>query len=47
MGKVETETAEKVKVFRTDRGGEFLSNEITQYCNEIGLERHYTSPYTP
>ncbi|KAI3518152.1 hypothetical protein L1887_06594 [Cichorium endivia] len=44
--KVETETGEKVKVFRTDRGGEFLSNEFTKYCNETGVERHYTSPYS-
>ncbi|GJS30316.1 zinc finger, CCHC-type containing protein [Tanacetum coccineum] len=45
--KVETETGEKVKVLRTDRGGEFLSNQFTTYCNETGLERHYTSPYSP
>nr|GEU54259.1 zinc finger, CCHC-type [Tanacetum cinerariifolium] len=42
--KVKTETEEKVKVLRTDRGGEFLSNQFTTYCNETGLERHYTSP---
>nr|KAJ0194783.1 hypothetical protein LSAT_V11C700360190 [Lactuca sativa] len=46
-GKVETEIGEKIKVLRTDRGGEFLSNEYTKYCNETGLERHYTSPYSP
>lgn len=45
--KVETETGERIKVLRTDRGGEFLSNEFTKYCNETGLERHYTSPYSP
>nr|KAJ0217724.1 hypothetical protein LSAT_V11C300103190 [Lactuca sativa] len=42
--KVETEAGEKVKVFRTDRGGEFLSKEFTKYCEETGLERQYTSP---
>lgn len=45
--KVEIETGEKMKVFRTDRGGEFLSNEFTTYCNETGLPRHYTAPYSP
>ncbi|GKB16092.1 zinc finger, CCHC-type containing protein [Tanacetum coccineum] len=45
--KVEVETGEKLKVLRTDRGGEFLSNQFTMYCNETGLERHYTSPYSP
>ncbi|KAI3779099.1 hypothetical protein L2E82_08597 [Cichorium intybus] len=44
---VEVETGEKMKVFRTDRGGEFLSKEFTTYCRETGLERHYTSPYSP
>ncbi|GJU50602.1 zinc finger, CCHC-type containing protein [Tanacetum coccineum] len=46
-GLVEVETGEKMKLFRTDRGGEFLSNQFTSYCNETGLERHYTSPYSP
>lgn len=45
--KVETETDEKIKVFRTDRGGEFLSKEFTDYCRRTGLERHYTAPYSP
>nr|GEW57274.1 uncharacterized mitochondrial protein AtMg00810-like [Tanacetum cinerariifolium] len=45
--KVETETGENVKILRTDGGGEFLSNQFTMYCNETGLERHYTSPYSP
>lgn len=29
--KVEIDAREKVKVFRTDRGGEFLSNEFKKY----------------
>ncbi|KAI3522492.1 hypothetical protein L1887_00319 [Cichorium endivia] len=45
--KVEVETGEKLKIFRTDRGGEFLSNQFTMYCQETGLDRHYTSPYSP
>lgn len=44
---VENETGEKLKTFRTDRGGEFLSNQFTMYCKETGLHRHYTSPYSP
>ncbi|KAI3516559.1 hypothetical protein L1887_15478 [Cichorium endivia] len=45
--KVVNETGEKIKTLRTDRGGEFLSNEFTKFCNEVGLDRHYTSPYSP
>ncbi|GKD49947.1 zinc finger, CCHC-type containing protein, partial [Tanacetum coccineum] len=37
-GNVEVETGEKMKVFRIDRGGEFLLNQFTTYCNETGLE---------
>lgn len=44
---VEKESEEKIKVFRTDRGGEFTSNEFKEYCEGAGIERHYTTPYTP
>lgn len=37
----------KLKVFRTDRGGEFTFTEFKMYCEEAGIERHYTAPYTP
>lgn len=44
---VEKLTGENIKVFRTDRGGEFTSNEFKEYCEGAGIERHYTTPYTP
>ena len=44
---VEQETREKIKIFRTDRGGEFLSQEFQAYCEKEGIIRHYTAPYTP
>lgn len=44
--KVENETGEKLKVLRTDRGGEFLSKQFDEYCEETGLEHHYTAPYS-
>lgn len=44
---VELETGEKLKTLRTDRGGEFLSNDFTAYCKETGLNHHYTAPYSP
>lgn len=43
----EKESEKNVKVFRTDRGGEFGSNEFKEYCEGAGIERHYTTPYTP
>lgn len=36
----------KVKELRTDRGGEFTSNEFTSYCDQQGLKRSTTTPYS-
>ena len=43
----EEETQSKVKMFRTDRGGEFVSHEFNEYCDNNGIKRHLTAPYTP
>lgn len=44
---VEREKDKKIKVFRTDRGGEFMSNQFKSYCEENGIVRHFTAPYSP
>lgn len=44
---VEKESGCEIKVFRTDRGGEFCSNDFTNYCELAGISRQYTAPYTP
>lgn len=44
---VEKSTERKIKVLRTDRGGEFTSKDFKDYCESAGIERHYTTPYTP
>ncbi|KAL8089642.1 hypothetical protein AgCh_039213 [Apium graveolens] len=44
---VETRTEKRIKILRTDRGGEFCSREFTSYCENAGILRHYTTPYTP
>ena len=43
----ESESEEYVKCFRTDRGGEFNSEEFNAYCEENGIKRHLTAPYSP
>jgi hypothetical protein len=43
----ETDVGLKMKTFRTDHGGEFLSAEFTSFCSEQGLHRHTTAPYSP
>ena len=44
---VEHETKTTIKTFRTDRGGEFVSHEFNRYCDENGISRHLTAPYSP
>ncbi|GJX96525.1 retrovirus-related pol polyprotein from transposon TNT 1-94 [Tanacetum coccineum] len=45
--RVEKEHGTKIKTFRTDRGGEFTSNEFHKYCRENGIIRQLTAPYSP
>lgn len=44
---VEKEANNTVKVLRTDRGGEFTSKEFESFCENTGIKRHLTAPYTP
>lgn len=44
---VENQVGNKVRVLRTDRGGEFLSQEFKVFCEENGIHRELTAPYTP
>ncbi|GJZ20846.1 zinc finger, CCHC-type containing protein [Tanacetum coccineum] len=44
---VEMETEHKVKALRTDRGGEFNSHAFVKFCQEEGIQRQTTAPYTP
>ncbi|KAL8154556.1 hypothetical protein AgCh_000066 [Apium graveolens] len=44
---VENRTGKRMKMLRTDRGGEFCSKEFTSYCEDVGIERQYTVPYIP
>lgn len=45
--KVENGTENRIKTFRTDRGGEFTSKSFNTYCNEAGIYRQLTAPYSP
>lgn len=44
---VEQETGNAIKTFRTDRGGEFCSKEFQTLCDNHGIKRHLTAPYSP
>lgn len=41
---VEKASGKEIKVFRTDRGGKFVSKEFTTYGEEDGIIRHFTTP---
>jgi transposase InsO family protein len=44
---VENQTEKKIKVLRTDNGGELCGNEFEEFCKKCGIERKKTTPYTP
>jgi transposase InsO family protein len=44
---VENQLDRNVKALRTDRGREYLSDEFKQMCEEKGILRKLTIPYTP
>jgi transposase InsO family protein len=44
---VENETNLKIKCLRSDRGGEFISNEYVELCELHGIKRHFSVARTP
>ena len=44
---VENQSGCHIKVLRTDRGGEFVSKDFNLFCEEEGIQRELTAPYTP
>jgi hypothetical protein len=43
----EAECGRKLRVLRTDNGGEFTAAEFASYCADEGVQRHYSAPYSP
>ncbi|BBN70319.1 multidrug resistance-associated protein 9 [Prunus dulcis] len=43
----ELQSGYKIKGLRSDRGGEFLSNEFNSFCAEVGIQRQLTVAYSP
>jgi hypothetical protein len=43
----ETQTCKSLKVVISDRGGEFMSRDFKEFCDEHGIKREYTIPRTP
>jgi len=46
-GLMENKIEKKIKVLRTDNGGEFCNKEFEELCKKCGIARQKTTPYTP
>jgi transposase InsO family protein len=44
---VENQLEKKIKCFRSDRGGEYFSNEFDLFCAEYGIIHERTPSYSP
>ncbi|KAK8935961.1 hypothetical protein KSP39_PZI012924 [Platanthera zijinensis] len=44
---IEKQLERQIKALRSDRGGEFLSNEFNNYCLANGIRRELTAPASP
>ena len=44
---VEKQSGYDIKAMRSDRGGEFTSNEFNEFCEENRIRRPLTLPYSP
>ncbi|KAH0711345.1 hypothetical protein KY289_007304 [Solanum tuberosum] len=44
---VENQSSYSITILRTDRRGEFVSNEFNFFCEKNGIHKELTAPYTP
>ena len=47
LARVEKQIGKSLKCLRSDRGGEFTSNEFEMFCNDRGIKRQTSAPRTP
>ena len=44
---VENQCGRKLKVLRSDNGGEYVKFEFIKYCADAGIQMQHSIPYTP
>ena len=44
---VENQSGKKIKVLRSDNGGEYTFDGYVDFCSEAGIKREFTVPYNP
>jgi hypothetical protein len=44
---IENLSERKIKILRSDNGGEYTSKEFVKFYKEVGIKRELTTPYNP
>ena len=44
---IENKKDRKIKILRSDRGGEYFPNDFSTFCEEHGIIHQSSAPYTP
>ena len=44
---MENQSGHRIKILRTDRGGEYVSNEFINFCKTHGIQKQFNARYTP
>jgi IS30 family transposase len=47
QAKAEKESGHKLRVLRTDNGGEFTVAKFAAYCTDEGIKGHFSVPHSP
>jgi transposase InsO family protein len=47
QARAEVESGRRLRVLRTDNGGEFTSISFVEHCVKHGIKRQHSAPYTP
>eukprot|EP01018_Ginkgo_biloba_P016798 Gb_10865 [translate_table: standard] len=43
----ERQSGYKLRILSSNNGGEYISNEFKDFCKKVGIQKQYTTPYTP
>ena len=44
---VENQSGRRLKILRSENGGEYVKFEFIQYCKYAGIQMQHSIPYTP
>ena len=44
---IENASGQNIKILRSDKCGEYVSNELLHICSQIGIQVQHSVPYTP